>query len=179
MFPLGLEMNKITLDHRLGIARVHMAHGHEAIVDIQDVDVIATHHWYSSKGRKTRYAYSDVGKRPNRKHVAMHRLIVDAPSGLVVDHINGNGLDNRRDNLRICTVRQNLMNEPPRKGAYKGVSRCATTNRWVAQIKSNRSVIFIGRFDTPEEAARAYDERAFEMHGEFAFLNFPISEGTR
>jgi hypothetical protein len=88
-----------------------------------------------------------------------------------IDHKNRNRSDNRIDNLRPCTRIQNLINSGPKRGGYKGVSLCGQTGRWVAQIGVGYKNIKIGRFDTPEQAALAYNEAALTHFGEFAFLN--------
>ena len=95
--------------------------------------------------------------------------------GMVVDHIDGNGLNNRRSSLRICTHRQNMWNSRPRgKGSkYKGVCWDKSRKRWIVVVRRGDLHIHLGRFDDEVEAARAYDRKAFELFGEFAYLNFP------
>ncbi len=105
----------------------------------------------------------------------MHRQIMNAPAGLVVDHIDGNGLNNRKSNLRVCTQGQNSLNSRPRRNCssrYKGVSFYKRDKIWQAQIFYNFRTINIGRFDDEVEAALAYDRKAEELFGEFAYLNF-------
>lgn len=118
-----------------------------------------------------------------RKSKLLHRVILGALPGQHVDHINGNPLDNRRSNIRICTREQNMMNRRPNnpatkveKHGFKGVVR----NRKPGLLKPFRAALFKGDKQycsrycrTPEEAARAYDELARKHHGEFARLNFP------
>jgi hypothetical protein len=116
----------------------------------------------------------------------MHRLIMKSKPNEIIDHINGNGLDNRKQNLRICTHIQNSYNR--RKNAnntsgYKGVKRACGNYysqlrkkgiiKWVAQINHEGKRIHLGVYDTKEEAAKIYDKRALELHGKFAKLNFP------
>ena len=108
----------------------------------------------------------------------MHRLITNAPKGLMVDHINHNGLDNRRKNLRLCTVSQNNRNRRPitrpNKGSkYKGVTFDKKRNLFKAEIQHNKKKYFLGRFKSQIKAAQAYDKKARELFGEFAYLNFP------
>jgi hypothetical protein len=101
--------------------------------------------------------------------VYMHRLLMAAPSGLCVDHIDGNTLDNRRANLRLATHSENLRNMKRKKNnrsGYRGVHR--VRNRWCAQITCNRKVRTLGTFATAEEAHEAYVKAATELHGEFA-----------
>jgi hypothetical protein len=105
----------------------------------------------------------------------MHREIAGAPKGMVVDHIDGNELNNRRSNLRVCTVSQNHQNRRRTWGRsrYKGVCFLKKRNKWKAEIMVNRKHIHIGCFDEEEEAAKAYDKKAAELFGEFAYFNLP------
>jgi len=100
---------------------------------------------------------------------------MNPPKGFVVDHIDRNGLNNKRSNLRICTPRQNSYNrigkETPSK--YKGVRWKKSRNRWVAQIKHYNKAMQVGSFDNQIDAAKAYDKKAKELFKEFAYLNFP------
>lgn len=100
-------------------------------------------------------------------------LILDRFKGMVIDHKNGKTLDFRRDNIRVCTQSQNLMNQRSRMGTskYKGVCR-QKNNRWSAQIGLNGKSKWLGSFSTEEEAARRYDGEAVKLFGEFARLNF-------
>jgi hypothetical protein len=95
---------------------------------------------------------------------------------MVVDHINGNGLDNRMVNLRVCTAAQNSRNRKPRKGSlsgYRGVSFYKNYQKWVAQIMYDGVKYYLGYFSDPKEAALAYDAKARELHGDYARVNFP------
>jgi hypothetical protein len=106
----------------------------------------------------------------------MHRQITSAPPGLVVDHINHNGLDNRKDNLRLCTRAQNALNQRPRKGTssrYKGVYWHERDKRFYAQISHKGRRYHLGSYKSEIQAAKAYDKKAKELFGEFAHLNFP------
>jgi len=108
----------------------------------------------------------------------MHRLIMGNPQGMEVDHINGNGLDNRRCNLRVVTTSQNQANQHARRGrsSFKGVFK--QRSRWRARIHVQQKGINLGSFLTEEEAARAYDAAALHYFGEHACLNFPRQEGA-
>lgn len=108
----------------------------------------------------------------------MHREIIIPPYPLVVDHINHNGLDNRKANLRPATKSQNTINKPykKKKGAhskYRGVTWQKSINKWQAQIRAKGNPRVIGYFEDEIEAAKAYDAAAKKHHGEFAVLNFP------
>jgi len=101
---------------------------------------------------------------------------MNAPKGCLVDHINGDGLDNRRANLRLATPSQNNCNKPGfnKSSKYKGVSRTDLKKKqWRAVIHYNNEMIHLGRFCNEVAAAKAYDKAAKKYHGEFAYLNFP------
>jgi len=112
------------------------------------------------------------GRRTTR-HILLHRFILGAARGAIIDHANGDGLDNRRANIRICSHRQNTQNRRPHKGRiYKGTRLCG--RRYGAQIYVNGKTKRLGSFSTEIEAALAYDTAAKQFFGEFARLNFPI-----
>lgn len=104
----------------------------------------------------------------------LHRIIMSAQPGQLVDHINGDKRDNRRRNLRLCSHAENLWNAGAKKHSktgLKGVYRCSTTGRWRAEIRANGRCIKIGRFKTPEAASSAYDAAARSLHANFARAN--------
>jgi len=106
----------------------------------------------------------------------MHRLLTKAPPGLCVDHIDHNGLNNTRRNLRLCTKAQNSRKARPQRNTaseYKGVSPDTNKKAWQARIWQYRKPIYIGYFKNEEQTARAYDKKAKELFGEFAYINFP------
>jgi hypothetical protein len=141
-------------------------------VDDSDLDLIAPYRWYLFRAIYTDYV---VGGLPgSRDRVFVHRVILSVPSGTEVDHRNGNGLDNQRSNLRICTEFQNNHNQRPRVGCtsrFKGVYWDRHHAKWQARIMSYGARHHLGYFDDETEAAMAYDQAAQTLHGEFAFLN--------
>lgn len=142
-----------------------------ALIDDGDYDYISGFHWKYHNGYAARYVYSH-GKR---QRIYMHRQIMNTPGGMDTDHKDGNGLNNQRSNLRICTHAENISNQKLQKDSpnkYKGVSLTKSTGRWRAVITSNRVRKHIGYYETEEEAARAYDNAAKRYFGEFARLNF-------
>lgn len=153
--------------------------GHVAIIDADDWDAIAPYTWRVANYRGTFYAMTSIRQSDGRVlAVGMHRIICAAPDGSQVDHIDRNPLNNRRANLRVCTAAQNVMNVPYRAHAeikYKGVTRRKDrrSGRYRACIRVNDKPIHIGYYDTPEDAARAYDDAARLHFGEFAWINFP------
>lgn len=157
------------------IRYIALTQGRYAIVDAADYDMLNRYRWCTSgKGRR---AYAARGHKG--KHVSMHRFLMKPPKGMVVDHINGNGLDNRRCNLRICTQQQNLYNSRPKgkSSRFKGPCWDKSRQKWVVLIRYEGRNHMIGRFDDEIEAARAYDRKAYELFGEYAWLNFPEELG--
>jgi len=152
-----------------------------AIVDPQDYEQLSQYKWYAKKGYSTYYAgrgvrvYED-GRYVRVKQKLMHRLITNAPAGMIVDHRNHNGLDNRRENMRVCTREQNSHNQRPYRGSscgYKGVTLHKRDGVFEVNIRYKGKLNYIGRFKDADDAAKAYDKKAVELFGEFAYLNFP------
>lgn len=139
-------------------------------IDNEDYDLIAHHKWTVRYGwGNTPYAIGRI----NGKYIPMHRLLMNPPKEMLVDHKNHNTLDNRRKNLRICTRSQNMWNRKKSCGTskYKGVHWCSYKNRWRADIYIYNKCIKLGRFDSEDDAAKAYNKKAKELFGEFACLN--------
>lgn len=150
-----------------------LTRGKVAIVDAEDYDRISQFHWRAIF-TGVWYAVRNVGAKNNKRRVAMHNEVLNAPPTVLLDHKNHNGLDNRKQNLRIATQSQNRINarvSSNNTSGYKGVVR--RPKRWIAQIGFQHKKIPIGSFSTAEDAARAYDAKAVELYGEFAYLNFP------
>lgn len=153
---------------------VPLTRGLVAVVDAVDADRVLAHKWSAKPGRRTWYAKARLRGTPRGgPQVLLHRFLLGAPTGTQVDHRNGNGLDCRRENLRLATHAQNLQNRRVPPGRFKGVSWQKNMGKWVARIDSEGSKRILGYFDDPELAARAYDAAAVELYGEFAKLNFP------
>jgi len=147
------------------------------LVDDEDYERLNEHKWYASSHRSGNFY---VQRGVSGTTSAMHREIMKANKGEQIDHINGNTLDNRKENLRLCSNQQNGMNRSKQRNnasGYKGVCYRKKhkdminelSKPWVAQICRKT----IGVYKTKEEAARAYDQKAIELFGEFAQLNFP------
>jgi hypothetical protein len=146
-----------------------------AVVDADDAPRVMQFNWRAVKDYNTFYAYRRIPlsqRGTGASCQAMHRLILDANPGTMVDHANQNGLDNRRENIRIATNSQNQANGCHRKNAsgFRGVRKSGS--RWAAQIRSGGKPVRLGTFDTAIAAANAYDTAAREVFGEFATTNF-------
>lgn len=133
--------------------------------------------WILAAGRKNqKYAMSSYYRKEDQEtvRVYMHRLICGALVGEIVDHINGNRLDNRRANLRIVNDKQNALNRGKQRNntsGYKGVTKHTINKSWCAEIKAGNKRVRLNGFSTPEDAAIAYNYLAIKYHGEFAVLN--------
>lgn len=150
---------------------IQLSAGYNTMVSDEDFDWLSRHKWSAEKmrGGKVYAVRVDKGKR-----IKMHRFILDAPSGIEVDHKNGNSLDNQRDNLRLATHHQNSMNVPKKnrgRSRFKGVSWRADRKTWVAHINFKQKQIYLGSFHNEITAAAAYNEAAKEWYGEWAYLN--------
>ena len=140
-----------------------------AIVDSCDYLELIKYKWSASKLGNVFYAVRN-GEGPN---VLMHREILEAPEGSMIDHINHNGLDNRRCNLRLCTRSQNGMNRCKNaNNRFKGVSWHKDIKKWRAQITVKGRRISLGYFFCIVKAAKAYDKAALRYYGVFANINF-------
>lgn len=153
--------------------KIPISSGRHALIDEDDYELLSKYRWCTSHGYASTSVYLGGGRK-NKKSVVyrMHRLVMDAQPGQIVDHINGNRLDNRKQNLRFCTHAENMRNSKPHKNStqpYKGVKK--HRNKWLARIMHNRKEVSLGMYETPEQAAEAYDSAAKKYHGEFALTN--------
>ena len=160
-------MISITVNNRV--------HGNiEFFIDGEDFERINNFKWFAKFDKTINNYY--INSKQKNKPIPLHRFIMDCPSGMVVDHIDGNPLNNTRSNLRICTPAQNAMNKKPYKNKtatrYKGVyTVTGCKNKWQAQINYNKKYLYLGSFDSQEKAAEAYNNAAIKYYGEFAHLN--------
>ncbi len=146
--------------------------GKFALVDDSDYEYLNQFNWHIHKKPKTSYVRRNKKLENGRMSgIEMHREIMKPSKGLLVDHINHNGLDNRKSNLRTCTHSQSLANRSfGGKSKYKGVYY--TKTGWSTQITHNKKNNYLGIFKNEVEAAKCYDEAAKRLHGKFANLNF-------
>lgn len=140
----------------------------EVIVDDDMFDSVMKHKWHIAVCAGRPYVSRTVDKKPYRLHWDIVGL---PPKGMHTDHINGNPLDNRRGNLRLCSLEENVRNVGAYRtntSGYKGVSRHKTTGRWIAQSSVGGKKHYIGLFDTIQDAYSAYCNFVRVHHGEFA-----------
>ena len=149
------------------VAYVPLTRGYEAIIDAEDVPLVSGHNWYAKVTPHTVYAV----RRPSSGAIYLHRVILPLADGLLADHKNGDGLDNRRANLREATPGQNQYNKGGSRNSVsgvKGVSPCRKTGLWRARIKVDGKELALGSFHTVGEARAAYLSAASALHGEYA-----------
>lgn len=156
--------------------KIKLTQGKWTLVDNADYEWLNQWGWYFLGSRsKIGYAVRCVQSNGRKKSILMHRTILGITDPKIhSDHKNCNSLDNRRENLRECTPSQNQANRKlhgRRTSKYRGV--CRQDSKWLAQISEKNVTKKLGFFAQETEAAKAYDKRAMEIHGEFARLNFP------
>ena len=150
-----------------------------ALGDPEDYEELKVYEWFVSTKGTCFYATRKypTGKAGKYFLKTMHREIIDPGKGMLIDHINRNGMDNRRANIRPATYSQNSYNRNkhsrPSTSKYKGVSRRKQKKKWNARITVEGKQKWLGSFEDEIEAAKAYDRAAKKYHGEFASLNFP------
>lgn len=153
---------------------IQLTSGLVAHIDDEDWDKVKGYKWYSIKMRNTFYVRATIPNSGGKK-IYLHRLIMDEPEDLMVDHKDGNGLNNKKYNLRECTNAQNQRNKQSTTGSskYKGVYKKGRGG-WTVEINTGgkKGILTITGFHTEEGAAKHYDKLALKYHGEFARLNF-------
>jgi hypothetical protein len=168
--------NLTTNTPEMPVIVIQLTQGYSTVVDAVDSDLNALK-WYPKIKRTRCYAMRTVKKDKQKKTVHLHTVILcrmlgrDLVKGEMVDHIDGDGLNNQRSNLRLATHTENLRNQRIRRdntSGFKGVSWSKASGKWVAQIRMTGKIKYLGSFTTPEEAYAAYCAAALELHGEFA-----------
>jgi hypothetical protein len=153
-----------------GTRWISVLHNLKAICDECDYEFLNQWNWTLNN-----YGYPVRRESIIKTAILMHRVIMGAPEGSEIDHANHDKLDNRRSNLRFCTTQQNQFNRLKTSGVatskFKGVSLSKRDNRWMASIKIWGRTKNLGRFNSQQEAARAYDVAAVKQNGEFALIN--------
>lgn len=156
---------------------IQLSQGLVAKVDDEDHERLSQYKWCVAKRAIVWYACRNVRLEDRRKaQILMHRDILTPPRGFVIDHIDHDGLNNQRSNLRVVTQGENLMNARKRRGTssrFKGVYWDKREQRWVASITVDGKCHWIGQYTDEERAARAYDVFARGLVGHVAWANFP------
>ena len=147
-------MKEIVLANNKGIA----------LVDDEDYELLSSYPWAKLSGHSTSYATVNI---------SMHRLLMKAKAGELIDHVNGNGLDNRKSNLRRCSAAQNQANRKQKEqlgtsSKYRGVYWYKRDQNWIARIRVNGTRYVIGHFNSEVEAGEAYQQELVKQFGEFA-----------
>jgi hypothetical protein len=161
---------------------IMLTRGYSALVDDSDFDFLSQWRWHvvisHSKHKTKVYAARNPGRGGCSKYVLMHRVLMDASNTQKVDHKDGNGLNNQRLNLRLCSHSQNLHNtglSASNSSGFKGVSWCSCAKKWRARFVTNRKEHHLGLFNTKEAAAMAYDLAIVSARGDFSVTNESLS----
>lgn len=159
---------------------IPLTQGKVAVIDFDDFDErVRPHQWCAHKGRRTFYAARTRRKSDGlgSKTILLHRVITNCPDGLEPDHKNGDGLDNRRENLRVGTHQKNRLGSLRKiagvSSQFRGVCWHKTGQKWNAQIECCGHKMYLGLFSVEEDAARAYNKKAIELGFPEEALNFP------
>jgi hypothetical protein len=176
MLISGCFMKQIPLGGKYGIGRF-------TLIDDEDFERVSAHIWHCKKDLNTYYAEATFPmdeSHPGRHGVKLHRFILGVTDrNIEIDHQNGDGLDNQRDNLRACAHWQNMANKKLPKqntSGYRGIvkEKRYSAKYWTAKIRVNGKDMYLGSSTDIEKAAHLYDEAAMKYFGEFARLNFPL-----
>jgi hypothetical protein len=171
MYPYAMHRGTKDVESYFMAKLIELTQGQLAIVDDEDYDRVSKHKWYAYWGLGTYYAKGWIDYETGQE--SMHRFIMNAKKGQLVDHINRWGLDNRKFNLRFSNPKQNNDNRH-RSGRFMGVSKCQKGG-WGARAFG----VNLGIFDTEIEAALAYDNRVKEIYGDKAVLNIVDAKGVQ
>lgn len=156
---------------------IELTRGKTTLVDDDVYEWASKFKWSASKNRHTFYAVRSVTTHGKRRAIYLHREIVKPMGNEQVDHLDGDGLNNLRVNLRPCSQTENQRafkrKAVKRTSRFRGVSWNKEDSRWKAGLRTGKILFYLGYFSDEEKAARAYDRKALELFGEFAHLNFP------
>ena len=167
------------------VREIPLTRGYVALIDEVDFELVSKYSWQAFVKKHTVYALTSIFPKKGmggRRGLRMHRLIMDAPGGQWVDHINGNGLDNRRSNLRFCTPSENTINSGMRRdntSGVKGVLWVKRFNRWYAVISKDKVHIHLGSFRDKSDAIAARKRGEIKYFGEFVRKEPDIKKGKK
>ena len=151
------------------ITRILLTQNKATIIDTEDIPLVWPYKWHTRLNRRVWYACSSVGHRGPK--LLMHRILLNPSKHLYVDHQDHDGLNNRKYNIRICTIKQNNCNRPPRDGKnYIGIN-FTKRGKWRGRISVNGKRVEVGTFKDKDDALRAINTAKRKYHGEFAWLN--------
>ena len=172
-YLLYTPTNRVEYVEEYDLTYLLLSDGSVAVCDGCFYDKVKNHKWSIGDG----YAYFTENKTTPRKTIKLHNFLLEynPSNNIIIDHINGNKLDNRLINLRFVSYKENVRNSKSKKNStsvYKGVSFDSTRNKWIASIQYNGKTHHIGRFDDEEECAKAYDKECIKIYGKYAKLNF-------
>jgi len=157
----------IKQDHAL----IPLTQGKFAIIDLDDVDKVKNYNWHAQKIRNTYYAV----RIENKKHVYLHHIVIPKKLHYQTDHEDRNGLNCRKNNLRYCTHRQNILNQAKHventSSKFKGVCWSKWHKKWMAKIEVKRQQIYLGFYNSEVEAAKIYDQAVLKHFGDFGITN--------
>ena len=172
-----MKVREIVIKEEL--AHIMLTKGHTCILNVEDLSLVSEFNWRSEIALKPngeiRTVYAVRKPRVSETYtctVRMHRIILNCPDNLQVDHVNGNGLDNRRENLRIVTESQNTQNQrikSSNKSGHKGVFWHKHRNKWMAQIGIEGRQIYLGSFINIEDAVFEYERASEKLHKEYKY----------
>jgi hypothetical protein len=158
------------------MTEIDLGHGYVARIDDEDADLVSRYHWIAAKRVGVTYAVTNIKVDGKRGLLLMHRLLMGAAKGQSVDHLNHDGLDNRRVNIRLCSHSENMRNRKKTAAGktssrFKGVSWHKPLNHWRAQIRHEGKKIYLGAYKDEHVAAFAYDSAAVIFHRSYALTN--------
>lgn len=163
------KTNEIIIDG--DVAQIKMAHGLVALIDKNDVGLVQAYNWHAHTIKGSNYVRCHGGMQDGRPlKIYLHRLLLNPSGGQVIDHVDGDGLNNQRSNLRTATVGQNSKNRRLNKNnssGFKGVHWNKQRGKWQAQIKVNYEMVYLGLHETIEDAKEAYKSASLNLHGAF------------
>jgi hypothetical protein len=170
---------KAHAEHAPNMTRMTLSNGYVTLLDDEDYERFKQWKWYGAPTHSKVYVRRGYTRNQKSFSEMLHRVIMNAPHGFQVDHIDGDTLNNQKSNLRLCTPTENqrykrsMISKPrPAHRPFKGV-RLTPAGRYKASIVHERQWIYLGTYDSAMDAARAYDTKAIELRGAFACTNFP------